>query len=385
MKSNNECKKPRVVITGMGCVSPLGCSPQDLFENLLSGERNFILSKGVNVSLVDRNFERKYQNFPRSVLYYAVAAIRDAIISSGININDERDLGLYIGASQDLADPNSEEGNILSSIVEVTGIKGECLSLPVACSGGNVAIALAASKIQTGSADIILAGGVERYTDLCFSTFDVLQVLSKQGCSPFAKGRDGITIGEGAGILVLEDFEHAKSRNAPILAEIVGYSIKCDSTHLNTPDQYGLSASLAIREAILRSGINSSEIDCISPHGTGTFANDLQEANAIYSVFGEHSSLIPISAIKSMLGHCMGAASALEAIVSVQSLLTQKIPDTLINDEQDIDNDFPFVPNLRNFKDMSIDYILSNSFAFGGNVACIVLKRIDNESEYQNY
>lgn len=373
----------RVVITGMGCVSPLGCSPQGLFKNLLEGKSNFVSERGVMVSFVSDSFERKccewgLQN-QRSTQAYAICAIKDAIAFSGFKLNENPSVGMCIGSSQNLSDPNSKQGDILSFIAHEIGFLGECISLPVACSGGNVALAVAMSKIQTGNADIFLAGGVERYTDLCFSTFDVLQILSKEGCRPFSSCRDGITIGEGAAFFVLEDMEHAKARNAPILGEIASYSIRCDSTHLNTPDVYGESASLAMRDVVCRAGIKSSDIGYISPHGTGTITNDLQEINAIYSVFGELSCEIPISAIKSMLGHCMGAASSLEAVAAIQSLLLQKIPNTIRTKDDDEDHNYPFVPNLSNFELNSFDYVLSNSFAFGGNIACIIFKRFENE------
>lgn len=381
----NKQHRRRVVVTGMGCVSPIGCSPQELFNNLLKGKDNFTLQRGVMTSLVSNSFERKRYEWGlqkhRKLESYALCAIKDAIAYSGIDLAKETTIGLCVGTSQNLSDSNSRYGDVLSTIAHEIGLVRECISLPVACSGGNVAIAVAMSKIQTGNADIFLAGGVEMYTDLCFSTFNVLQILSKTGCRPFTSHRDGITIGEGAGFLVIEELEHAIARNAPILGEIVSYSIRCDSTHLNTPDVHGESARLAMREAISRAKIECSDIDCISPHGTGTMANDLQEMNAIYAVFGDLSSKVPISAIKSMLGHCMGAASAIEAIVSIQSLLLQQVPETIGIREGEMDSNFPFTPNLCNFNLKPINYILSNSFAFGGNIACIILKRFSNESE----
>lgn len=379
----NKHNRRRVVVTGMGCVSPLGCSPQELFDNLLEGKSNFISERGVMVSFVSDSFERKCREWglqnQRNTQSYAICAIKDAIVSSGFELNESTSIGMCIGTSQNLSDPNSRQGDVLSFVAHEIGLLGECISLPVACSGGNVAIAVAMSKIQTGNADIFLAGGVEMYTDLCFSTFDVLQILSKGGCRPFSSCRDGITIGEGSAFFVLEEMEHAKARNAPIFGEIVSYSIRCDSTHLNTPDVCGESASLAMREVIRRAGIECSDVGYISPHGTGTITNDLQEMNAIYSVFGELSCGVPISAIKSMLGHCMGAASSLEAVVAIQSLLLQKIPNTIRIEDDDDDRNFPFIPNLSNFELNSFNYVLSNSFAFGGNIACIIFKRIENE------
>lgn len=203
----NKQHKRRVVVTGMVCVSPIGCSPQELFNNLLKGNNNFTLHRGVMISLVSDSFDRKcyewgLQKYTK-LESYALSAIKDAIAYSGIDLVKENTLGLCVGTSQNLSDSKAKSGDVLSTIIHEIGFGGECIALPVACSGGNAAIAVAMSKIQSGNTDIFLAGGVEAYTDLCFSTFNVLQILSNTGCRPFTAHRDGITIGEGAGFLVL--------------------------------------------------------------------------------------------------------------------------------------------------------------------------------------
>lgn len=367
----------RVVITGMGCVSPLGNTPTELFENLLIGKTGFrSMHHGVPVALIDNSFQRICTKMGalqcKDTQSYISYAVREALISSGLD-ETEASVDLYVGASENLSDPSSKQGDVMNSIAKKLPFIRDYVSFPVACSGGNVAIAVAMSKIQTGRSDVCIAGGVEAFSELCFSTFKTLQILSKEGTTPFSGQRDGITIGEGAAFLVLEDLEHAKARNAPILGEIASYSIRCDAFHLNTPDPYGKGAEKAIRAAIDRAKIQYHNISYISPHGTGTIANEQQEANAIHSVFGEYSSKIPISAIKSMLGHCLGAASALEAIASVLSIQKQKIPNTIGDIHKD--ETLPFIPYLYGFKSIPVEYVLSNSFAFGGNIACVIFKR----------
>ena len=250
----------RVVITGMGCVSPLGNTPAELFENLLIGKTGFrSVHHGVPVALIDNSFQHTYAEVGtlqcKDTQSYISYAVREALISSGLN-EKEAYVDLYVGSSENLSDPNSKQGDIMSSIVKKLPFIRDYVSLPVACSGGNAAIAVAMSKIQTGSSDVCIAGGVEAFSELCFSTFKTLQILSKEGAAPFSSKRDGITIGEGAAFLVLEDLEHAKARNAPILGEVASYSIRCDAFHLNTPDPYGKGAEEAIRTAVNRAKYN---------------------------------------------------------------------------------------------------------------------------------
>jgi 3-oxoacyl-[acyl-carrier-protein] synthase II len=197
--------------------------------------------------------------------------------------------------------------------------------------------------------------------------------LSNSSCKPFDKKRDGITVGEGAGFLVLENLEHALKRGASILAEVIGYNIACDAYHLTTPDIQGIMASKSMEKAIMMSNISPSDISYISPHGTGTYSNDLQEANAIFKVFGEKGSTVPISAIKSILGHCMGSASAIEAIAITLSIVNNVIPKTINVDSTD--STFPCELNTTQYEDTNISTVLSNSFAFGGNICAVVFSK----------
>jgi 3-oxoacyl-[acyl-carrier-protein] synthase II len=234
-------------------------------------------------------------------------------------------------------------------------------------------MALAANKIQIGETDIAIAGGADIFNELCYSIFYSLGILSETSSSPFMKNRDGITIGEGAGFLVIESIESAQKRGANILAEFSGYDMSCDAYHLTTPNPEGYEAVKAMIAAIKNSGLETSDIDCISPHATGTHANDLQEASAIYKVFGKKAgSSIPISATKSVLGHCMGAASALEAIISILAINNNQIPETLNPNNDTCEYDL----NICNFsKPTNINNVLSNSFAFGGNICCVILSK----------
>lgn len=395
----------RVVITGLGVVSPLGCNVDKLFSNLMVGKTNF--SKPNNlmrkyeggerlVSYVSEDYIRqckRYGVFPEYTnVGYTILACKQAIENAGLD-NKKEMLGnadLHIGTSESYAFdvmnymkcPDSDvetylQGNHpaenLSFIASELGLKGEVISFPVACSGGNVAISTCAKKIKYGYKDICIAGGVDHIGENSYSTFHCLGALSRTSCKPFDKDRDGITVGEGAGFLVLESLEHAELRGAKILAEVKGYNISCDAYHLTTPDINGIMASNSISKAMGMAGVKPQDISYISPHGTGTFSNDMQEANAIYSVFGSISSTIPVSAIKSMLGHCMGAASAIEAIVAACSIERNRIPETI--NVSHVDEAFPCGLMVNGYGERVVSVVLSTAFAFGGNISSVVFSK----------
>lgn len=398
-------REKRVVITGMGVVSPLGCNVDTFFEKLMQGSSNFVKPAGLKknypgdpmfVSCVSNDFEEtclKYDLKPiRSYPNYIKLACLQAIQNAELNKDVLSQSDLYIGTSVSYHFENTDylnapEGEhsaiiesgrpaaILTDIASALNLRGEVVSFPVACTGGNVAISTGAKKIKYGKKNVCIVGGADYLNDITYSTFYSLNSISKTTCSPFDKNRDGITIGEGAGFLVLEELEHAKKRGATIIAEIIGYDISCDAHHLTTPDPSGRIASLSMSRTLAMANKKPNEISYISPHGTGTRANDLQEANAIYKVFGECSNQIPISPLKSILGHCMAAASAMEAIASAVSITNNEIPSSINYNE--IDDEFPSKLNLTELKGREVSAILSTAFAFGGNISCILLSKYE--------
>lgn len=400
-------KLNRVVITGIGVVSPLGCNTEKMFNNLLDGKTNFSMPRGFKrefdgkeklVSYVSDDYSGQCRKYGVTQEYtnrsYALLACKQAIESACLQGN--RDIlasaDLHIGTSEgysfdNLEYMNCDEGELceymkgkhpseqLSEIASEIGIKGEVMAFPVACSGGNVAISISAKKIRYGQKNICIAGGVDHLNETAYTTFHCLGALSETSCKPFDKRRDGITVGEGAGFLVLESLEHARNRRAKIFAEVKGYDISCDAYHLTTPDAEGIMASESMRKAMEMAGSKPEDISFISPHGTGTLSNDQQEANAIFRIFGDLAPRIPVSAIKSMLGHCMGAASAIEAVVAACSIASGKIPQT-VNFEHP-DDSFPCSIKLNDYGDVTVTEVLSTSFAFGGNISSVVFSKFN--------
>lgn len=392
----------RVVVTGMGVVSPLGCEVDVLFENLVNSKRNFaysnqlkkIYSEGKKAtSNVSSDFEslcEKYGIEPvRSFSNYSKLAIKQALHDARLWESDI-DLDLYIGTCESFTFERKEYLNALESEIEncllgkrpfeiiaeiaaFAGVKGEVLSFPVACTGGNIAIAIGAKKILYGNRNVCVVGGADFLTDKIYSTFYSLGSLAKNYCKPFDKERDGITVGEGAAFLILENLQYARRRNAKIYAEIRGVDIACDAYHLTTPDKDGKMAALSIEKVLEKSNLNIQDVSYISPHATGTIANELQEANALAKVFGAILPYIPISAIKSLLGHCMGAASAMEAISIIKSIEKNIIPQTVNSDMPDDNFKYPLKLYDYSLRDVSI--VLSNSYAFGGNICNVVFSK----------
>jgi 3-oxoacyl-[acyl-carrier-protein] synthase II len=393
----------RVVVTGMGIVSPLGCNVDSVFNNLMNGKSNFLISDQLKreypegkkrTSNVSSDFEDLCKSFGiqpvRNFSNYVKLAVLQAVKDAGLS-NDDIDCDLFIGTCESATferggyfkTPINEIENYLEGekpvdkIAELAfymGVKGEVLSFPIACTGGNIAITVGAKKIMYGNSKMCIVGGADFLTDKIYSTFYNLGSLAKTHCKPFDKSRDGIVVGEGAAFIIIEDLMHALNRSANVYAEIKGFNISCDAHHLTTPDNEGKMASISIEKALRKAHIHPKDISYISPHATGTVANDLQEANALIRVFGKKISTIPISAIKSLLGHCMGAASAIEAIAIIKSIQTGEIPQTINSNDPDTDFLYPLM--LRDFPPISVNTVLSNSYAFGGNICSVIFSKI---------
>ncbi len=410
--------KKRVVITGLGVVSPVGSDVETFWKNITSGKSGIgRITKfdptGFPVQIAGevknfnplKYFDKKEIRRLDPFIQFAVAAADQAVKQAGIDSDDidKERVGVFIGSGIGGLNTTEEQHRILlekgprrvspycvpmeiinmaSGMVSIRfGFKGPNISVVTACATGTHAIGEAYRAIQYGDADVVVAGGAEScITPLAVAGFAAARALStrndepEKASRPFEKNRDGFVMGEGAGIVVLEEYEHAKRREAQILAEVVGYGASGDAYHMTAPAPGGEGAARAIRSALKDAGISPEQIDYINAHGTSTKFNDLYETMAIKEVFGDHAYKVKISSIKSMIGHLLGAAGGVEVVSSVLTLLTGVIPPTINYEEPDPECDLDYTPNQAVEKE--VKYVLKNSFGFGGTNACLVLKKI---------
>lgn len=411
--------RKRVVITGLGTVNPLGNSVAEFWNNMhkgvcgigpitkfdtsdfqvkIAGEvRNLDIS-----SVMDKKLAQRLDPFTQYTVYAAAEAIKDAgleqgwenpyrtgaVLGNGIGgfASMEEGYGRLFGSGPRripvMTIPKMITNMAAGTLGVVFGINGPCYSVVTACASGTDAIGNAARWIENGSADIMITGGVEAgITKLSIGGFTVLQALTsshndepEKASRPFEKGRDGFVMGEGAGILVLEEYEHAVRRGARIYCELTGYGATCDAYHMTAPHPEGKGAIQAIRNALASAGLKPEDIDYVNAHGTSTHLNDKAETIAIREVFGEHADKLKVSSIKSMLGHCIGAAGGIEAISSALSIYHQWLPPTINYEEPDPECNLDYIPNKG--IDWKVDNIISNSFGFGGHNAVIALSKV---------
>jgi 3-oxoacyl-[acyl-carrier-protein] synthase II len=258
-------------------------------------------------------------------------------------------------------------------VAERFSFSGPKFTVTTACSSSATAIGYGADLIRTGKCKAVLCGGSEALSELTFGGFNSLKATDPFPCKPFDRKRAGMSLGEGAGILILEDFDEAIKRGARIYAEFLGYGIGGEAYHITAPEPTGMGGARIIKEAIEDSGVSLTEVDYINAHGTGTPLNDKTETLSIKNVFGERAYSIPVSSIKSSIGHCLGSAGAIEAIASILSIVHQFIPPTLNHQEGDQDCDLDYVPGKS--RKAKVEVVLSNSFAFGGNCTSLVFKK----------
>ncbi|MBO7363005.1 MAG: beta-ketoacyl-ACP synthase II [Lachnospiraceae bacterium] len=408
----------RVVITGMGVVSPVGNDIETFWKNITSGvcgidriKRFDASGLKVNLDAEVKDFDPKkvydtVQEIRKSDLYmqYAMAASKQAVEQSGIlesDLDKER-FGVYIGSgiggiSSTLRETRKldEKGpemvspffvpmmisNMASGSVSIRfGAKGPTLPIVTACATSTHCIGEAYRTIRHGYADAILAGGSEAsINELAMAGFINCQALNlsdepSEGSLPFDKRRGGFVMGEGAGVLMLEEYEHAKARGAEIIAEVVGYSNTSDAYHITAPDPEGNGAVRAIRAVCEEAGIEADDDIYVNAHGTGTHLNDAMETKALKKVFGKRAYDLHISSTKSMTGHMMGATGAVEAIASALALKDGIIPPTINYREKDDECDLDYTPNTA--VKTVVKYAISSSLGFGGHNAVIALKRI---------
>ena len=406
----------RVVVTGMGAITPVGNDIDTMWANMLAGVNgvekitSFDTSDlKVHLAGTVKNFEpEKYiekRELRKLDIYcqYAIAAAQQAVDDSGIlgNINEER-FGVYIGAgigglhsfvnnvtALNEGGPRKVSpffipmmiGNIATGNVAIRfKAKGVSLSVMSACATGTHSIGEAFHAIKDGYADAIIAGGTEAViAPLTIAGFQNMKALStnedpETASRPFDKNRDGLVMGEGAGMLVLEEYEHAKARGAKIYAEFAGYGNTCDAHHVTAPDPEGAGLARAIKIAMAEAGTTDDDQLYINAHCTSTHLNDLTETMAFKSALGEKAYDANISSTKSMTGHMLGATGAIEAIVSVLTLRDGMIPPTIHLNEQDEELDLNYTPNKAVKRDVTV--AASTNLGFGGHDACVVFKKI---------
>ncbi|UCF95931.1 MAG: beta-ketoacyl-ACP synthase II [Spirochaetaceae bacterium] len=410
----------RVVITGLGTVNPLGNNVKDYWERVKAGENGITRItrfdpfehpsqvagevKDFNPGdFFDAKDARRMDRFTVYAMAAAIQAYQDAGLKNG-DIDPDRIgivLGNGIGGIEVLGDNfkkffdrgvkavhpllapmmiiNIAPGNIAIKL----NLQGPCHAVVTACASGTDAIGEALSWVRRGRAEMMLAGGTEAaLTPLGLASFTVLQAVSTkyndkpdQASRPFDTGRDGFVMAEGAGVVVLEELEHAKKRGAKIYAELLGYGATCDANHLTAPHPEGIGAVRAMKRALVDGGLSPDEIDYVNAHGTSTPVNDPVESKAIRQVFGEQADKLKVSSTKSMIGHMLGAAGGVEAIVTVLGLKEQFYPPTRNLENQDPECDLDYVPNKGVAGPMRA--AISNSFGFGGHNGVLVFKRYE--------
>lgn len=397
----------RVVITGLGVVSSVGLGKDAFWKSLMEGKSGisdvnifdtsgFVNHRGGEV----KGFEAgKY--IQKDKLRGMARASQFAVVAAKMALDDARIVfgadeysrtGVIVGTT--MADVQSLEqidkywtkngedevwpinvikypSNSLSDhIGYFFGIEGPNYVIPTACSAGNYSIGYSYDMIRAGKADVMLAGGSDPFSRITFTGFSRLFAMAPEKCQPFDKNRKGMMVGEGAGIVALEDMEHAMKRGGNIYCEVLGYGLSCDAHHMTAPSINGIIKVMEM--ALKNSGINMEDVDYICAHGTGTPANDKVECDAIKHVFGDRYKKVWVSSIKSMLGHTMGAASAIEAIACCLAIKEGYIPPTINYETPDPECNINCVPN-KAIK-AKVRVVLNNSLAFGGNNACLVLR-----------
>ena len=407
----------RVVITGMGAVTPLGETVDEYWNNLVQGKSGVRPMTLYDSSEYPCRIAGEVENFDpgqyinpkegRRMARFsqlAVAAAGMAIEDAELDLSKEaaERIGVVVGngigglpTTEDNARILVEKGGMrvspffipmilpnmaAANMSRIFSLKGYTSTITTACAAGNQAIGEAAEAIRRGVSDVVLGGGCEAgISGLGLGGFNVIKALTRnndppeKASRPFDAKRDGFVPAEGAAVLVLESLEHAVDRGANILSEIIGYGVSSDAFHAVQPDEDGAGAARAITWALEDAGLGTDEVGYINAHGTSTPINDMVETLAIKKVFGDLSYRIPISSTKSMIGHALGGAGALEAVASIKTIMHGEIHPTINYNNPDPECDLDYVPNVS--RRQQVDTVLSNSFGFGGQNACLVFSR----------
>lgn len=411
----SNSSKRRVVVTGLGVISPVGNGVKNAWDNLLAGKSGITQITKFDASAFASTVAGEVKNFNAedyisakdarrmdTFIQYGLAAGIEAFKDSGIEVTEENaerigvSIGSGIGGMQLIEDTDilyQESGprkispffipgtiiNMISGNLSIMfGLKGPNVAIVTACTTGTHSIGDAARMIEYGDADVMVAGGAEAaITRLSVGGFAAARALSTRNddpataSRPWDKDRDGFVIGEGAGVMVLEEYEHAKKRGAKIYAELAGYGMSADAYHMTAPNMDGPRRSM--RNALNNAGVNPSEVQFVNAHGTSTPLGDANETNAIKAAFGEHAYKLVVNSTKSMTGHLLGGAGGLESVFTVLSVHHQVSPPTINIFNQDPECDLDFCANTA--RDMKIEYALKNNFGFGGTNGSLVFKR----------
>ena len=406
----------RIVVTGMGTINPLGLTVEDTWKRILNGESGvapitlFDASdlmvqiacevKGFDpVDYMDRRQARRVDRFQQ----FAVAATQEAEVDAQLDFEKLDRTRVAVIISSAIGGLNAIQAAVITMIEDgprrispftipqlmgngaagliaiEKGIKGPCFSVVSACASAQDAIGQASLLLRSGAVDVAIAGGSDATLNrVGVSTFDRLRALSRRNDdysntpAPFDRDRDGLVMGEGAAVIILETLEHARSRGAHILAELVGYGSTVDAFHISAPAEDGSGAARAIILALEMAGVGPEHVDYINAHGTGTELNDLSESRAIKLAFGVHAYKVPISSTKSMTGHMMGATGALESIFCIRAIHENIIPPTIHLNNPDPECDLDYVPNQA--RELEVDLAITNAFGFGGQNAVLAFK-----------
>jgi 3-oxoacyl-[acyl-carrier-protein] synthase II len=406
-----------VVITGLGVLSPVGIGRSAFWSSLIRGKsgigkvgafdtvlyRTHKAGEVKNFNPDDFTYKIKVPHYFRGT-HFALAAvslaIKDALLERKFILEKKDRVGVIIGSTT--VDPKLAEkytlfwarngyaktpvvsiencdwftSGLANSVCREFGICGLSMSTPAACAAGNYAISYAYDLLKAGKLDIVLAGGVDPLNQLVFAGFNRLFISAVDKCRPFDLNRKGLIVSEGAGILVLETLEHARQRKANIYAQILSCGLSSDAYHVTGLHPEGSAVASAMKMALSAAGVGINDIDYINAHGTGTPLNDKIETKAIKKLFGKKAKKIPVSSIKSMLGHTMGAASAIEAIACALAVKEDIIPPTINYQTPDPECDLDYVPNEARRE--RLDIVLSNSFGFGGNIAALLIGKFND-------
>ena len=400
--------RPRVVVTGIGVVTSVGIGVDAFWRAILAGtsgigpvesfdSRRYAVHIGGEVKNFDpRGFiERLPPNGMARASQLAIAAARLALTDASLDPSalDPLTSGVSLGTTsgepamieqfndKDMAGIRESIGAefieqypchvIAAHVASELGFAGPNLVIPTACSAGNYALAHASDNIRHGEADVMLAGGSDAFSRITYTGFARLGAIAPERCQPFDKNRKGMVPGEGAAVLVLERRDRAIARGATIYAELVGYGLTCDANHMTAP--HGEGAARAMRNAMADADVRPDEIHYISAHGTGTAINDRVETAAVKQAFGEAAYRVPMSSIKSMLGHTMGAASAIEAAACALAVRDDRIPPTMHHETPDPECDLDYVPNVT--RSTPVELAMNNAYAFGGNNASVIFRK----------
>ena len=406
--------RQRVVVTGMGTYNPLGNDVDTTWQRLVKGESGIGAITQFDASEYKTQFAGEIKGFDPNSMFgrkevrrmsrmtqLALAAAQQALDDSELNLDatDKDRIGVVLGSGMGSLDPVVDNVNTLNdrgpyrvspffvpmmladtpaATISIThGFRGPNMSVATACATGNNAIGEAARIIRYGDADVMIAGGSEAcIIPLVLAGFSVMQALSTrndnpQGASrPFDLNRDGFVFGEGSAVVILETLEHAQARGAQIYGEVIGYGTSADAYHISMPAKNGEGATIAMQNAIKDAKIDHKQVDYINAHGTSTALNDSGETAAIKSVFGEHAYDLAVSSTKSMHGHLLGAAGALEAIVCMKALNENVIPPTINYETPDPELDLDYTPNEA--RNAELNTIMSNGFGLGGHNATLL-------------